>query len=80
MLVPMRSRTAKPFHTTNLVVMVPHNSINKPEGLDIITYGDALLMDPGCCTQSHSEVCTFALIQIYNVFYIRRFQGIFKWN
>ena len=61
MLVPMRSRTREPFHTTNLVVMVPHNSINKPEGSDCITYGDALIMDPGCCIQSHSEVWIFCI-------------------
>ncbi|XP_020269215.1 uncharacterized protein LOC109844548 isoform X1 [Asparagus officinalis] len=57
MLFPMKSITGEPFHTTNLVVMVPHNvGNNKSESSAYITYGDALLMDPGCCTQSQSEL------------------------
>ncbi|ONK66390.1 uncharacterized protein A4U43_C06F7350, partial [Asparagus officinalis] len=55
MLVPMRSRTREPFHTTNLVVMVPHSG-NLIEDSNYNIYGDALLVDPGCCTQSHSEL------------------------
>ncbi|XP_073117111.1 uncharacterized protein [Elaeis guineensis] len=53
MLVPMKSRTREPFHTTNLVVMVPSNVTDKSEHSSFITYGDALLMDPGCCSQLH---------------------------
>nr|XP_010926009.1 uncharacterized protein LOC105048409 isoform X3 [Elaeis guineensis] len=56
MLVPMKSRTREPFHTTNLVVMVPSNVTDKSEHSSFITYGDALLMDPGCCSQLHVEV------------------------
>lgn len=60
MLFPMRSLTGAPFRTTNLVVMVPNNDgINKCKEPDCIAYGDALLMDPGCCTLSHSEVYIF---------------------
>ncbi|KAH7658448.1 Metallo-hydrolase/oxidoreductase protein [Dioscorea alata] len=55
-LAPMASRTLKPFHTTNLVVIVSDKSIDGIEGPGNITYGDALLMDPGCCSQSHKEL------------------------
>ena len=55
-LAPMASRTLKPFHTTNLVVVVSDKSIDGIEGPGNIAYGDALLMDPGCCSQSHKEV------------------------
>ncbi|XP_038986057.1 uncharacterized protein LOC103718831 [Phoenix dactylifera] len=56
MLVPMKSRTREPFHTTNLVVMVPNNATDRSEHSSFITYGDALLMDPGCCSQLHGEL------------------------
>lgn len=68
-LVPMTSRTREPFHTTNLVVILPQSGSNKSEALDYIAYGDALLMDPGCCTQSHSEVSLSLHTFNYNPLY-----------
>ncbi|KAJ6813258.1 uncharacterized protein M6B38_144815 [Iris pallida] len=56
MLVPMRSRTQKPFRTTNLIVMVPNHDVNISENFGHITAGDALLVDPGCCSQFHKEL------------------------
>ncbi|KAG0484193.1 hypothetical protein HPP92_008272 [Vanilla planifolia] len=57
-LVPMRSRTLKPFHCTNLVVVVSEGEAIDNEELDIIKHGDALLVDPGCSSQCHLEVET----------------------
>ncbi|KAG0486004.1 hypothetical protein HPP92_008099 [Vanilla planifolia] len=54
-LVPMRSRTLKPFHCTNLVVVVSEGEAIDNEELDIIKHGDALLVDPGCSSQCHLE-------------------------
>lgn len=56
MLVPMKSRTGKPFCTTNLIVMVSDSDITISEESEHVYYGDALLVDPGCCTQSHTEL------------------------
>ncbi|KAF6165666.1 hypothetical protein GIB67_012563 [Kingdonia uniflora] len=55
-IVPMRSRTAKPFHTTNLVVVAPDNITDCCEDLGFIAYGDALIVDPGCQSQCHKEL------------------------
>ncbi|KAJ0962690.1 hypothetical protein J5N97_027812 [Dioscorea zingiberensis] len=55
-LAPMASRTLKPFRTTNLVVIVSNNSVDGIEDSSNIFYGDALLMDPGCSSQSHTKL------------------------
>ncbi|KAG0484192.1 hypothetical protein HPP92_008095 [Vanilla planifolia] len=55
-LLPMRSRTLKPFHCTNLVVVVSEGEAVDNEELDIIKHGDALLVDPGCSSQCHLEL------------------------
>lgn len=55
-LIPMGSRTAKPFHTTNLVVFAPENVPNASKDNQLIVYGDALIVDPGCLSKFHGEV------------------------
>lgn len=55
-IVPMRSRTAKPFNTTNLVIFAPDNVSDYPENIDFVASGDALIVDPGCCFGFHEEV------------------------
>ncbi|XP_048318536.1 uncharacterized protein LOC107429396 isoform X4 [Ziziphus jujuba] len=55
-LVPMRSRTAKPFDTTNLVVFAPDKASDYSENINFVAHGDALIVDPGCCSQFHKEV------------------------
>lgn len=56
MLVPMGSRTAKPFRTTNLVVFAPKNVPNDCGEDRFIACGDALIVDPGCQSKFHEEV------------------------
>ncbi|PRQ48279.1 hypothetical protein RchiOBHm_Chr2g0108931 [Rosa chinensis] len=56
-LVPMGSRTRKPFHTTNLVVFAPKNVPNDSGKNGFIACGDALIVDPGCQSKFHEEVC-----------------------
>lgn len=54
----MESRTAKPFHTTNLVVLAPKNTPNVSEDdSSFVAYGDALIVDPGCHAKHHAKVC-----------------------
>lgn len=60
-LVPMRSRTAKPFHTTNLVVFVPGTSYDGFGGGNFVASGDALIIDPGCNSAMHKEVSCLIL-------------------
>ncbi|KAM1081968.1 hypothetical protein ACFX13_021033 [Malus domestica] len=55
-LVPMGSRTAKPFYTTNLVVFAPKNASNESGKNDFIACGDALIVDPGCRSEFHEEL------------------------
>ncbi|KAG7592991.1 Metallo-beta-lactamase [Arabidopsis thaliana x Arabidopsis arenosa] len=56
MLVPMRSRTLKPFKTTNLVVFAPENGSGDHQGTDFVAHGDALIVDPGCLFKLHVEL------------------------
>ncbi|KAI3894151.1 hypothetical protein MKW92_036523 [Papaver armeniacum] len=55
-LVPMKSKTQKPFLTTNLVVIAPDNVTGSCGGSDFSVYGDALIMDPGCRSEGHTEL------------------------
>lgn len=55
-LVPMKSRTAKPFHTTNLVVFAPPVSCGSSGSDDFIAGGDALIVDPGCNFAMYKEL------------------------
>lgn len=52
----MRSRTAKPFLTTNLVVIAPSDTGHNEEDPNYAIDGDALIMDPGCLSDCHAEV------------------------
>ncbi|GAB2280040.1 hypothetical protein Dimus_014678 [Dionaea muscipula] len=55
-LVPMRSRTAKPFRTTNLVVFAPAAAQNYDYSGTYVASGDALIVDPGCHTEVHGKL------------------------
>ncbi|KAK9091359.1 hypothetical protein Sjap_024536 [Stephania japonica] len=56
MLVPMRSRTIKPFHTTNLVVIAPDKISGDSGDSRFAACADALIVDPGCHSGCHSEL------------------------
>ena len=56
MIVPMKSRTGKPFHTTNLIIFAPQIVSNDYEDSSFVAHGDALIVDPGCLADSHGEV------------------------
>ncbi|GAV65866.1 Lactamase_B domain-containing protein [Cephalotus follicularis] len=55
-LVPMRSKTAKPFLTTNLIVFAPRNVSDDWGDYRCAVNGDALIVDPGCQSQFHEEL------------------------
>ncbi|KAI4313900.1 hypothetical protein L6164_026843 [Bauhinia variegata] len=55
-LIPLGSRTAKPFGTTNLVVFAPDNVPDDSENNSYIASGDALIVDPGCLSEFHEEL------------------------
>ncbi|XP_047164643.1 uncharacterized protein LOC124834078 isoform X1 [Vigna umbellata] len=55
-IIPMRSRTLKPFNTTNLVVFAPENVPNNSEENNFVASGDALIVDPGCLSEFHVEL------------------------
>lgn len=79
-LVPMRSRTAKPFDTTNLVVFAPDNASGYSETSNFVAHGDALIVDPGCCSQFHKEVWSVSLKQRYKDLYWSLNSGFFLLN
>ncbi|KAI5677540.1 hypothetical protein M9H77_08490 [Catharanthus roseus] len=54
-LIPMVSRTAKPFRTTNLVVFAP-GSANSCGDDSFVAQADALIVDPGCSSALHKEL------------------------
>ncbi|KAG9450584.1 hypothetical protein H6P81_010549 [Aristolochia fimbriata] len=55
-VIPMRSRTKEPFRTTNLIVIVADDFTASSENSSFSISGDALIMDPGCHTEFHSEL------------------------
>ncbi|CAD5188161.1 unnamed protein product [Musa acuminata subsp. malaccensis] len=55
-LVPMKSRTREPFHTTNLIVVVADDAINEQKDSSFVTYGNSLLVDPGCSSRFHPDL------------------------
>ena len=55
-LVPIGSKTAKPFRTTNLIIFAPENVSNESENNSFVACGDALIVDPGCRSEFHEEV------------------------
>lgn len=57
-IVPMGSRTAKPFRTTNLIVFAPEKSHDVVEHSAFVAHGDALIVDPGCRSNFNEEVCS----------------------
>jgi hypothetical protein len=65
----MKSRTLSPFRTTNLVVVQANGGACGSKGSDFFACGDALLIDPGCCSQVHTEVRALSKIISYNFSY-----------
>lgn len=55
-LIPMESRTAKPFRTTNLIVFFPETSSDGSSGDSFIACGEALVVDPGCKSALYNEL------------------------
>uniref|UniRef100_A0A2P2KLQ5 Metallo-beta-lactamase domain-containing protein n=1 Tax=Rhizophora mucronata TaxID=61149 RepID=A0A2P2KLQ5_RHIMU len=55
-IVPMKSRTTKPFKTTNLVIFAPESISSKCDENSFVAHGDALIVDPGCQSDSHEEL------------------------
>nr|GMD24885.1 uncharacterized protein LOC109156878 isoform X1 [Ipomoea batatas] len=55
-LVPMGSRTAKPFLTTNLIVLVPERNHDICSGDNLAAHGEALIVDPGCKSAFYEEL------------------------
>ncbi|GLJ09982.1 hypothetical protein SUGI_0119590 [Cryptomeria japonica] len=57
LVVPMNSRTLKPFKKTNLVVFVPDGYSNSScDDANSNIYGDALIVDPGCHFRVHDQL------------------------
>ncbi|KAI4369011.1 hypothetical protein MLD38_017506 [Melastoma candidum] len=54
--IPMVSKTAPPFSTTNLVVFAPDGSSHDTVEGGFVACGDALIVDPGCKSQHHEEL------------------------
>ncbi|KAK9705195.1 hypothetical protein RND81_07G040100 [Saponaria officinalis] len=55
-VVPMGSRTAKPFSATNLIVIAPDTVANRQNSASFFANGDALIVDPGCSSRFHKEL------------------------
>ncbi|XP_062110093.1 uncharacterized protein LOC133821928 isoform X1 [Humulus lupulus] len=55
-LVPMQSRTGKPFSTTNLIVFAPDCPSYYSEDISFVASGDAMIVDPGCHSYLHEEL------------------------
>lgn len=71
-LVPMQSRTAKPFHTTNLVIFAPENVSDTSGDYSFVAYGDALIVDPGCRHEYHEEVWNTCLLPLVLPHFVRK--------
>lgn len=55
-IVPMGSRTAKPYHTTNLIVFSSGNNHENYENTPFVAQGDAMIIDPGCRSDFNKEL------------------------
>ncbi|VFQ79729.1 unnamed protein product [Cuscuta campestris] len=55
-LVPMESRTSKPFRTTNLIVLAPGKNIDGCSDDSFAAHGEALIVDPGCKSALYDEL------------------------
>lgn len=56
----MKSRTLKPFTTTNLIVFAPESPSADCDDASFVASGDALIVDPGCHSNLYEEVLSFA--------------------
>ncbi|KAI7739987.1 hypothetical protein M8C21_004402, partial [Ambrosia artemisiifolia] len=55
-VIPMGSRTAKPYCTTNLIVFAPGNNDVEYESSNFVAQGDAMIVDPGCRSEFNEEL------------------------
>ncbi|XP_039017925.1 uncharacterized protein LOC120149099 isoform X2 [Hibiscus syriacus] len=55
-ILPMQSRTTKPFDTTNLVIFAPARVADTFGDCGFVAHGDALIVDPGCRREHHEEL------------------------
>ncbi|XP_024023245.1 uncharacterized protein LOC21398546 isoform X1 [Morus notabilis] len=55
-IVPMKSRTLKPFTTTNLIVFAPESPSADCDDASFVASGDALIVDPGCHSNLYEEL------------------------
>ncbi|MBA0766053.1 hypothetical protein Gotri_015134 [Gossypium trilobum] len=55
-VLPMRSKTRKPFLTTNLVIFAPKQVSDTVGDCRFVAHGDALIVDPGCRHEYHEEL------------------------
>ncbi|XP_078446114.1 metallo-hydrolase/oxidoreductase superfamily protein isoform X2 [Wolffia australiana] len=55
-ILPMKSKTPMPFRTTNLVIVEKYENDDEVENCAHVTYGDALLVDPGCFSEVHAKL------------------------
>lgn len=55
-IIPMGSKTAKPYRTTNLIVFAPANNHVKYENSPFVAQGDAMIVDPGCRSEFNKEL------------------------
>ncbi|MBA0798836.1 hypothetical protein Gohar_009390 [Gossypium harknessii] len=55
-ILPMRSKTRKPFLTTNLVIFAPKQVSDTVGDCSFVAHGDALIVDPGCRHEYHEEL------------------------
>lgn len=63
-IIPMGSKTAKPYRTTNLVVFASESSHDNCGDHSFIAHGDALIIDPGCRSELHKEVLCVKFINL----------------
>lgn len=54
-VIPMESRTAKPFRTTNLIVFLPGGNVSECSD-SFVAHGEALIVDPGCKSASYEQL------------------------
>ncbi|TYI36940.1 hypothetical protein ES332_A03G176900v1 [Gossypium tomentosum] len=55
-ILPMQSKTRKPFLTTNLVIFAPKQVSDTVGDCSFVAHGDALIVDPGCRHEYHEEL------------------------
>ncbi|XP_024993527.1 uncharacterized protein LOC112527254 isoform X1 [Cynara cardunculus var. scolymus] len=55
-IIPMGSRTQKPYHTTNMIVFAPRNNHVEYGSNPFVAQGDAMIVDPGCRSEFNEEL------------------------